>query len=55
MGILERADILSKKMNFASKAKMYYRLKKILDQKEMGQLFKVLFATKKGNNFSLGF
>ena len=55
MGILERANILSKKMNFTSKAKMFYRLKKILDEKEMGQLYKVLFAEKKGNNFSLGF
>ena len=55
MGILERADILSKKMNFSDKANMYYRLKRLLGYKEMGSLFKVLFAKKKGKKFSLGF
>ena len=55
MGIINRANILSKKMNFYSKADLFYRLKKLLDQKEMGSIFKVLFAQKKGNKFSLGF
>jgi len=30
-------------------------LKKLLDHKEMGSLFKVQFAQKKGRKFSLGF
>ena len=55
MGILERANILSKKMTFKEKANMFYRLKRLLDQKEMGELFKVIFAQKKNVNFSLGF
>jgi len=55
VGILERANILSKKMTFKEKANMFYRLKKLLDHKEMGSLFKVLFAQKKGKKFSLGF
>jgi len=55
IGILERADILSKKMTFKEKADMFYRLKKLLDPKEMGDLFKVMFAQKKGGDFSLGF
>ena len=55
VGILERANILSEKMTFKAKANMFYRLKKLLDQKEMGSLFKVLFAQKKGTKFSLGF
>ena len=55
IGILERADILSKKMTFKAKANMFYRLKKLLDYKEMGILFKVLFAKKRGKKFSLGF
>ena len=55
MGILERANILSKKMTFKEKANMFYRLKRLLDPKEMGNLFKVIFAQKKGRNFSLGF
>ena len=55
IGILERANILSKKMTFKEKANMFYRLKRLLDYREMGCLFKVLFAQKKGRKFSLGF
>ena len=55
VGILERANILSKKMTFKEKANMFYRLKRLLDCREMGNLFKVLFAQKKGRKFSLGF
>jgi len=55
IGILERANILSKKMTFKEKANMFYRLKRLLDYREMGSLFKVLFAYKKGRKFSLGF
>ena len=55
IGILERANILSKKMTFKQKANMFYRLKRLLDPKEMGDLFKVIFAQKKNKNFSLGF
>ena len=55
MGIIERANILSKKMTFKEKANMFYRLKRLLSYKEMGYLFKVIFAQKKSRNFSLGF
>ena len=55
IGILERANILSEKMTFKEKADMFYRLKRLLDPKEMGDLFKVIFAQKKGGKFSLGF
>ena len=55
IGILERANILSKEMTFKEKANMFYRLKRLLDPKEMGSLFKVIFAQKKNKNFSLGF
>jgi cyclopropane-fatty-acyl-phospholipid synthase len=55
IGILERANILSKKMTFKEKANMFYRLKRLMDYREMGNLFKVLFAQKKGRKFSLGF
>ena len=47
MGILERANILSKKMTFKEKANMFYRLKRLLDPRDMGALFKVIFAQKK--------
>jgi len=55
IGILERANILSEKMTFNAKANMFYRLKRLLDYKEMGSLFKVIFAQKKNGKFSLGF
>ena len=55
MGILKRAEILAKKMSFKDKANMFYRLKRLLDYKEMGMLYKTMCAQKKGNKFSLGF
>ena len=55
IGILERANTLSKKMTFKEKVNMFYRLKRLLDYREMGALFKVLFAQKKSGKFSLGF
>tara|TARA_Y100001970_G_scaffold293401_1_gene439967 strand:- start:2551 stop:3615 length:1065 start_codon:yes stop_codon:yes gene_type:complete len=55
IGILQRANFLSKKMTFKEKANMFYRLKRLLNPKEMGNIFKVIFAQKRGNNFSLGF
>ena len=55
MGIIERANLLSKKMPFKEKADMFYRLKRLLSYEEMGILFKVIFAKKKDIKFSLGF
>ncbi len=55
IGIIERANILSKKMTFKEKANIFYRLKRLLDYKQMGGLFKVIFAQKKDGKFSLGF
>ena len=44
LGIIERADILSKNMNFKDKADLYYRVKRLIHPKEMGSLFKVIQA-----------
>jgi len=55
MGIIERAEIISKNLSFSKKADIYFRLKRLIDNKEMGSLFKVFFATKKENKFNLGF
>ena len=55
MGIFERANNLSKNMTFKLKANMYFRLKKLMSSNEMGNIFKVLHAKKKGKNFSIGF
>jgi len=49
MGILKRAEIISKNVSFSKKADIYFRLKRLIDKNEMGLLFKVLFATKKIN------
>jgi len=55
LGIIERANKISEKISFKAKADMYYRLRKLLHYDEMGNLFKVMFAKKKGTEFSLGF
>jgi cyclopropane-fatty-acyl-phospholipid synthase len=55
LGVLERANIMSKKVSFKTKADMFYRLKRLIDPNEMGGHFKVFFAKKKGKKFNLGF
>ena len=55
LGILERAEILSKNMSFAKKADIYYRIKRLIDENQMGHLFKVMFIANHKNKFTLGF
>tara|TARA_Y100000992_G_scaffold302473_1_gene276814 strand:- start:422 stop:1468 length:1047 start_codon:yes stop_codon:yes gene_type:complete len=55
MGIMQRAEIISHNLNFTKKADIYYRLKKLIDKKQMGNLFKVMFIKNKDNKFKLGF
>ena len=55
MGIEKRAEIISKNLNFSGKADIYYRLNKLIDEKEMGKTFKVMFIKKQNNNYKLGF
>ncbi len=55
MGIKERAEIISKNANFLKKADIYYRLKRLTDEKQMGSLFKVMLIKNKKNKFKLGF
>ena len=55
MGILQRAEIISKKMSFKDKADLFFRLKRLLDINYMGRLFKVIFAFKLKKKFLLGF
>ena len=55
MGITQRANILSDQMSFKDKSDIYYRLKRLLDAKYMGKLFKVICAYKCKKKFSLGF
>ena len=55
LGILERAEILTKNLRFLKKADIYYRLKRLIDKNSMGEIFKVMFLTKKNNKFRTGF
>jgi cyclopropane-fatty-acyl-phospholipid synthase len=55
LGITQRAEIISKNLLFSKKANIYYRLKRLIDNKFMGELFKVMFITTKNNKFKLGF
>ena len=55
MGIKKRAEIISKNKNFLKKADIYYRLQRLIDKKQMGNLFKVMLIKNKKNKFKLGF
>ena len=55
LGISHRAEILAKNLKFSKKANIYYRLNRLVDNKFMGNLFKVMFVTKKNIKFKMGF
>ena len=44
MGILNRAEIISKKMKFSEQSDLYLRFKRLLNPNLMGRLFKVILA-----------
>ena len=55
MGIKQRAEIISKNLNFSKKADLYYRLKRLIDENQMGNLFKVMLIKNQRNKFKSGF
>ena len=55
MGIKHRAEIISRNQNFYKKADIYYRLERLINEKQMGHLFKVMLVKNKKNKFKLGF
>jgi len=55
MGIEQRAEIIAKDQNFSKKADIYFRLKRLIDEKQMGSLFKVMLIKDQKNKFKLGF
>jgi|TARA_X000001036_G_C20649312_1_gene794312 NADH dehydrogenase [ubiquinone] 1 alpha subcomplex assembly factor 7 len=55
LGIMERAEIVSKNMKFSKKVDIYSRIKRLIDEKQMGHLFKVMLITNHKNKFKLGF
>ena len=55
IGIVERANIISKNKNFRDIKNIYFRLKRLIDPGQMGKIFKVIFLKKRSNKFDLGF
>ena len=55
MGIMERANTLSRNMSFKEQSNLYLRLKRLLDLRLMGKLFKVIFAYNYESDKFLGF
>ena len=55
MGINFRAEQISKNQNFSKKIDIYYRLKRLIDEKQMGKIFKVMLIKNKKNKFKSGF
>ncbi len=55
MGIIERANVLSKKMKFTQQSDLYARIQRLLSPKYMGELFKVILAYRSDYNNFAGF
>ncbi len=55
LGILKRAEIIAEKKSFLEKANIFYRINRLIDKKQMGELFKVIYIHKRKNKFKLGF
>ena len=55
MGIIQRAEIISKNIPFSKKSDLFYRIRRLIDEKQMGELFKVMLIKKHKNNFKTGF
>jgi cyclopropane-fatty-acyl-phospholipid synthase len=50
MGILQRAEIISENIPFSKKTDLFYRIRRLIDEKQMGELFKVMLIKKKKIN-----
>ena len=55
MGIVQRAEIVSENLSFSKKSDLFYRIRRLIDEKQMGELFKVMLVKKKKNKFKTGF
>ena len=55
LGILQRAEIISKNLPFQKKIDIYYRLKRLIDNNQMGELFKVMLITNAKTKFQTEF
>ena len=55
LGILQRAEIVSENIPFSKKSDLFYRIRRLIDEKQMGELFKVMLVKKISNKFKTGF
>jgi cyclopropane-fatty-acyl-phospholipid synthase len=55
MGIIQRAEIISENIPFSKKSDLFYRVRRLIDEKQMGELFKVMLIKKRSNEFKTGF
>ena len=55
LGIFQRAEILSKNKKFSEKADIFYRVKRLTDNDQMGNLFKVMLIKNSDIKSQLGF
>ncbi len=55
MGIHERAELISRNKTFKEKADIFYRLKRLTDDNEMGKLFKVMLIKNLEIKTQIGF
>jgi NADH dehydrogenase [ubiquinone] 1 alpha subcomplex assembly factor 7 len=55
MGILQRAEIVSENIPFSKKTDLFYRIRRLIDKKQMGELFKVMLIKNTKNKFKTGF
>ena len=55
LGIFQRAEIISKNKTFSEKADIFFRLKRLTGENEMGRLFKVMLIKNSSNKCQIGF
>ena len=55
MGIIQRAEIISENIPFSKKTDLFFRIRRLIDEKQMGELFKVMLIKSHKNNFKTGF
>ena len=55
MGIIQRAEIIGENIPFSKKSDLFFRIRRLIDEKQMGELFKVMLIKKKKNKFKTGF
>ena len=55
LGIYQRAEIISKNKTFNDKADIFYRIKRLVDENQMGKIFKVMLIKNSDNKSQTGF